>query len=219
MQRSPNGPAGYTLLELLTVIVIIAILLGIGWPYFSSVMESARKTQAKNEAQQIVTAVNAFYTDYGQYPLASGTDVTYTGTTAGTTSGSSNAALFDVLRNNTDPTGPNYATVTSSNPRAIVYITPPISKSGTKGGINSTTGIWYDPFGSPYNVRIDGTYDNQLTNPYADKPGGTTLNFGVIVWSFGKNGNLGGGAAASGFSAESGTANNFTNSGDVISWQ
>jgi hypothetical protein len=66
---------------------------------------------------------------------------------------------------------------------------------------------------------IDGNYSNQLTNPYADAPGGTTLNLGVIAWSFGKNGRLGGGAAASGFTAESGTANNFSGSGDVISWQ
>ena len=79
--------------------------------------------------------------------------------------------------------------------------------------------MWYDPWGSPYNVMIDGTYNNQLTNPYADAPGGTTLYLGVIVWSFGKNGRLGGGAPAAGFTTENGTANNFTNSGDVISWQ
>jgi prepilin-type N-terminal cleavage/methylation domain-containing protein len=220
MRRSPNGVAAFTLLELLTVIVVAAILAGIGYPAFVSILDQAHKTQAKNEVQQILTAVNGYYTEYGKYPLASGTDVTFTGTSAGITSGSSNAALFDVLRNNTNPTGPNFATVTSWNPRAIVFVQPPISKSGTKGGVNSTTGIWYDPWGSSYNVMIDGSYNNQLTNPYADAPGGTTLYLGVIVWSFGKNGALGGGAAASGFSsAESGTANNFNNSGDVISWQ
>jgi prepilin-type N-terminal cleavage/methylation domain-containing protein len=220
MRRSPERLAGFTLMELLIVIAMIALLIGIGYPTFISILEKARKTQAANEEQQIITAVNGYYTDYGKYPLASGADFTFTGTTAGITSGSSNAALFDVLRNNTNPTGPNYATVTSWNPRATVYIQPPISKSGTKGGINSPTGVWYDPFGSSYNVMIDGTYDNQLTNPYADAPGGTPLYLGVIVWSFGKNGAKGGGAAAPGFSAaEPGTANNFNNSGDVISWQ
>jgi hypothetical protein len=71
-------------------------------------------------------------------------------------------------------------------------------------------------------VKIDGTYDNQLANPYTDTPGGTTLYLGVIVWSFGKNGALGGGQAAPGppaFTAEGGSMNNFTASGDVISWQ
>ena len=70
---------------------------------------------------------------------------------------------------------------------------------------------------------INWKYDNQITNPYTgDNPGGTTLNVGVIVWSFGKNGKLGGGQAAPGppaFTAEGGSMNNFTASGDVISWQ
>jgi prepilin-type N-terminal cleavage/methylation domain-containing protein len=213
MRRSPEGRHGFTLIELLVVFTMIGILAGIAYPTFISIMERARKIQAANEGQQIITAVNAYYTDYGRYPLASGADFTFTGTTAGITSGSSNAALFDVLRNNTNPAGPNFPTVTSSNPRAIVFIQPPMSQAGTKGGVNSTTGIWYDPFGSPYNVMIDGTYDNQLTNPYADAPGGTPLYRGVIVWSFGKNLALGGGGA------ESGSAGNFSASGDVISWQ
>jgi hypothetical protein len=46
---------------------------------------------------------------------------------------------------------------------------------------------------------IDGDYNNQLANPYTDAPGGTPLYLGVIVWSFGKNGRLGGGLPAGGF--------------------
>jgi hypothetical protein len=42
----------------------------------------------------------------------------------------------------------------------------------------------------------------------------------VITWAFGKNGALGGGLPASGFSSsEGGTANIFAGSSDVISWQ
>jgi hypothetical protein len=83
-----------------------------------------------------------------------------------------------------------------------------------------TIGAWFDPWGSQYRIRIDGDYDNSLANPYADAPGGATLYNGVIVWSFGKNGVLGGGPAAVGFSSsEGGSANNFSGSGDVISWQ
>ena len=217
----------FTLMELLVVIAIIAVLLGLAFPVFQGVLDRAKKVQTKNDLTQIVTAVNAFYTEYGKYPVnvASGntTDAFFgTGTTpTGDTSYGNNDVLIDVLRNNT--TGPNSATVATWNPRATVYIQPPISKTGTKGGVTSTTGIWYDPFGSPYNVMIDGSYDNNLTNPYTSDPsppGGATLYLGVIVWSFGKNGALGGGAAAPGFSAtENGTANKFTNSGDVISWQ
>jgi hypothetical protein len=33
------------------------------------VQDQAKRTQAKNDLTQIVTAVNAFYTEYGKYPL------------------------------------------------------------------------------------------------------------------------------------------------------
>jgi Tfp pilus assembly protein PilE len=209
MQRSRIGRGGWTFMELLLVMTAIAILIGIAYPSFIAILEQARKTQAKNEEQQIVTAVNAFYTDYGKYPLATDDSVI-----------SNNADLFFTLR--AVPSGANAANAV--NTRAIVFIQPPISKTGTKGGIDGRTtsptfGAWFDPWGSQYQTRIDGNYDNQLANPYADAPGGTTLYLGVIVWSLGKNGALGGGVAAAGFSAENGTPNNFTNSGDVISWQ
>jgi prepilin-type N-terminal cleavage/methylation domain-containing protein len=244
MRRSPNGVAAFTLLELLTVIVLAAILIGIGYPTFISILEKARKTQAANDMSQIVTAVNAYYTEYGKYPVdvASGNKDAYFGSGAVPSTSLSygnNGALFDVLRNNTSSTTisanvcPTVNLVTCLNPRGIVFIQPPISKSGTKGGVNSTTGVWYDPWGSPYNVAIDVNYNNIVCAPNyvdlaaatyvtpnpADGTGDVGVRIGVISWSFGKNGALGGGPAASGFSAEPGTANNLTNSGDVISWQ
>ena len=59
----------FTLIELLVVITIIVVLLGLLFPAFQGVQNQARKTQAKNDLTQIVTAVNAFYTEYGKYPL------------------------------------------------------------------------------------------------------------------------------------------------------
>jgi prepilin-type N-terminal cleavage/methylation domain-containing protein len=216
MQRHSDERA-FTLIEILVVMTLIAILVGIGVPAFTSVMEQARKTQAKNEEQQIVAAVNAFYTEYGKYPLVTAD------TTINKTSTPSNSDLFFTLRAVSG--GANAANAV--NTRAIVFIQPPASKDQTnpRSGIKTspTDSTWYDPWGSPYNVMIDGNYDNQLLNPYnGDKPGGTTLYLGVIVWSFGKNGALGGGPAAPGppaFTAEGGSVNNFSGSGDVISWQ
>ena len=59
----------FTLIELLVVIAIIAILVGLLFPAFKAVQNQARQTQAKNDLTQIVNAVNAFYTDYGKYPI------------------------------------------------------------------------------------------------------------------------------------------------------
>src|SRR5882762_8190385 len=77
LQR-PHHTNAFTLIELLVVIAIIAILIGLLFPAFKAVQNQARQTQAKNDLTQIVNAVNAFYTDYGKYPITtSGADVIY----------------------------------------------------------------------------------------------------------------------------------------------
>ena len=226
MQRHSDERA-FTLIEILVVMTLIAILMGIGYPAFTSVMEQARKTQAKNEEQQIVAAVNAYYTDYGKYPLPAGTA---TDTTYGF-GGTSNGELFYTLR---AVNGGTMNAANAANPRAIVFIQPPVSKDQTtpRSGIQITTSIWYDPWGSPYNIAVDGNYNNIVRAPnytdlaatYAtatDGSGDVGVRTGVIAWSFGKNGVLGGGAAGVGvgFTSEGGSAGKFTASGDVISWQ
>ena len=204
----------FTLIELLVVIAIIAILIGLLFPAFQAVQNQAKQTQAKNDLTQIVNAVNAFYTEYGKYPPATD-DVVI----------ADNSTLFNVLRA-MDPT---------NNPRQIVFINPPYVKNDTAGqrragvsptdgkyydpwvkntaspraGIQSTgtnIGIYYDPWGTPYQVAVDTSYDNQMTNPYtADTgAGAATLGQGVIAWSLGKD-------------ATQGT--NFNVSDDVLSWQ
>lgn len=226
----------FTLIELLVVIVIIAALMGIAFPVFSSIQNQAKKTQAKNDLTQIVTAVSAYYTEYGKYPVtvtAPTTDAFFGGGTVptGTTSYADNDVLIDVLRNNT--TGPNNsANVVLLNPRGVAFldVRPVKNNSSPSGGIipngasglsvGDRIGVFYDPWGSPYRILIDTNYDNTLTNAYADTPGGTTLTGGVVTWSFGKNGALGGGdAVASRFTKEEGSPGNYAKSADVISWQ
>src|SRR5207253_6852852 len=143
----------FTLMELLVVIVIIAVLLGLAFPVFQGVLDRAKKVQAKNDVTQIVTAVNAFYTEYGKYPLpatASGD-----GYTSGGLSGSSSKAVLDALRG-LDGT---------LNPRQIVFISPPAAKDQAKprSGMGSTAdGQFYDPWGIAYAISIDADYDNQV---------------------------------------------------------
>src|SRR3978361_1986698 len=86
---------GFTLIELLVVISIVAVLMGLAFPAFQGVQNAAKKTQAKNDLVQIVTAVNAFYTEYGQYPVPAGTtgDQYIYGPR-----GTNSKALFDSLR-------------------------------------------------------------------------------------------------------------------------
>jgi prepilin-type N-terminal cleavage/methylation domain-containing protein len=202
----------FTLIEVLVVIVIIAILAGLSFPVFQTVQNSARKTQAKNDLTQIVTAVNAFYTEYGRYPIPA----TVTSDSAATygPGASNSSAVFNELR----------AKSITLNTRQIVFISPPENPSqlNPKGKIGSD-GQFYDPWGSAYLIRIDADYDNEVPNPYEPDTtaGPPRVRQGVIAWSLGKNGVLGGGNATANptFGSEPGAAGKYQGSGDVISWQ
>jgi prepilin-type N-terminal cleavage/methylation domain-containing protein len=200
----------FTLIELLVVIVIIAVLMGLAFPVFQGVQNQAKKTQAKNDVTQIVTAVNAFYTEYGRYPTAETTD-------PAATYGPGNKVsdvVFNELRGKAGA---------ALNTRQIVFISPPedTNQASPKGKIGSD-GQFHDPWGSAYSFQIDADYNNEVANPYgANKGAGPAqIRQGVIAWSLGKNGALGGGNATNpAFGNESGTADQYTGSGDVISWQ
>src|SRR2546428_8496360 len=177
--------AGITLIELLIVIAIIAILIGLLFPAFSAVQDQAKRTQAKNDLTQIVSAVNAFYTEYGKYPLVAA-DTIYG------PAGTANDGLFYTLR--AVALGANALDV--ANPRKIVFINPPDVKdpANPRSGIGALTGTgpgqYFDPWGKPYDVEIDGGYDNTVANPYTANAGTTpSLQIGVIAWSLGADGN------------------------------
>ena len=200
MQKNSSA---FTLIELLVVIAIIAILIGLLFPAFRAVQNQAKQTQAKNDITQIVNAVNAFYTDYGKYPLVTA-DTTYG------PGGTANNVLLDALR----------GVDTANNPRQIAFINPPYVKdpANPRSGIGTPTGTgpgrYFDPWGTQYDVRIDGEYNNQLTNPYvADTGAGPSpLSIGVIAWSLGADQTLG----ISGGKYKDPTAGQCD---DVISWQ
>src|SRR5436190_23626944 len=200
----------FTLIELLVVIAIIAILVGLLFPAFKAVQNQARQTQAKNDLTQIVNAVNAFYTDYGKYPMSQTVDTTFGPGGNPTT----NVTLFTELRGCTAVTGscPAIATI---NTRQIVFISPPDVKNSAsaRSGIGTAVGNlgqYFDPWGSNYVIRIDGDYNNQVVNPYTANAGANPLGLGVIALSLGKD-QLGGVGSAD---KNAGDADD-----DVISWQ
>ena len=156
---------------MIVVTLIIAALATLTITGASTVFDRARKTQAKNDETQIVTAVNAYYTEYGKYPMADarqGTDTLF---------GKSNTApgnedVFNVLRAiSKNPDGTDTVDVNDTlNPRKIIFF------SGKDGGSRprsafatvATTdtqgkpiniGAFADPYGNAYMVAIDASYD------------------------------------------------------------
>jgi prepilin-type N-terminal cleavage/methylation domain-containing protein len=212
--RTQNGQQeAFTLIELLVVIAIIAVLIGLLFPAFRAVQNQAKQTQAKNDLTQIVNAVNAFYTDYGKYPLVTADNTIISAMTA---SPNNNSDLFYTLR--AQPFGANLAN--AMNPRAIVFMNPPYVKNDTAGqrrsGVSQDApagdGRYYDPWGTPYLVEIDGGYDNQVANPYTANAGPTNLAIGVIAWSLGSD-------QAGATIVGAGDKNQSPFADDVISWQ
>jgi prepilin-type N-terminal cleavage/methylation domain-containing protein len=194
--KARRSDEAFTLLELLVVIAMIAVLAGLLFPAIQSILERAKKVQAKNDLTQIVTAVNAYYTEYGKYPIA--TDDNPLNNTAD---------LFYTLR--AISTGAN--TGNSANPRQVIFISPPedTSQANPRGKIGSD-GQYHDPWGTAYKVAINGTYDTQIDNPYHPDTGAgpAFIRQGTIGWSVGKDHQIG----------DNGDQK-FAGSDDVISWQ
>ena len=211
MQKGPRDASGFTLLELMVVILVMATLVALAFPVFQGVLDRARKLQAKNDLTQLVTAINAFNTEYGRYPLAAqGSDASFI---------SDNSDVINALR--AVALGANASD--ALNPRKVVFFSAPDVKdpANPRGGVTAT-GIYYDPWGRDinlpeagvYHIRVDGNYDNSVANAYIDGSAGGdpnnsyALRQGVIAWTLGKDKKLG----------KDGN-NSFTGSDDMISWQ
>jgi prepilin-type N-terminal cleavage/methylation domain-containing protein len=234
---------GFTLIELLTVIAIIAILMGLLLPALNAAKNAARKSQAKNDLTQLVTAVKAFYTDYGVYPIdpsskitGNAQDVEYGDKNGG---GSyPNSDVINVLR--ADPGNDVLSTGTtplSINTRQQVYLDVPFVKDPTnpKSGLGTGTeansnvkapGNWYDPWGYTYIVCIDSNYDGytdaqQGTNTglgnYTDLSYITNLN--GTTYKYIQDGCIAGSYGADHVCGTVSNANIYNGSDDVLSWQ
>jgi prepilin-type N-terminal cleavage/methylation domain-containing protein len=217
----------FTLIELLVVIAIIAILVGLLFPALKAVQNQARSTQAKNDLTQIVNAVNAFYTDYGQYPVAAAaTDTCFNWGDGACASQQrlGSELLFKELRACTASDPVSCSAPATLNTRQIVYISPPIVKdpSNPKSGIatnaspGASTGRFFDPWGSPYNVVIDSAYDNRVVNIYGATGGAGVdpIPQGAVAWSNGPDLQVGTNSDYIYRNTTTGAP-----SDDVISWQ
>lgn len=62
---------GFTLIEILVVMLIIAVLATIGAGSFQSSQQKGRDARRKSDLKQISVALEAYFNDTGQYPLSS----------------------------------------------------------------------------------------------------------------------------------------------------
>jgi prepilin-type N-terminal cleavage/methylation domain-containing protein len=231
--------SAFTLVELLTVIAIIAILMGLLFPALTIVKDQANKVSAKTNVVNTVAAVKQYYTEYGKYPLTGqttspATDIVFGDSVSAVVPGvgttADNHYLYDILRNYPSGTRGN----PDGNPRQIVFFEGKagIGTTGNpRNGFTPSTstytgsalqGSLYDPWGNEYAISVDGTYDNWSPVPYQDFPAPSALglqsvdevNVGCAAWSVGKDGVIGSKTGGSYYKTSAGTP-----SDDVISWQ
>jgi hypothetical protein len=192
-------------------LVVGALLTGLVIPWRGS-NDGVYRFAAHDDEKQIIKAIKTYYAEYSRFPVDPNTSgvVVF---------GRNNNALFDVLRNYTGKNAGN-----ALNPRNSIILEIPAARDQKhpKAGLQTATGIWFDPWGSPYHIAIDLNRTGEL-NGKVPIPGFYSdvgpLKAEVIVWSYGRNGELGGGPAKkTGFIAEPGTPGEYKGSGDIVSW-
>ncbi|MDZ4743965.1 MAG: type II secretion system protein [Verrucomicrobiota bacterium] len=151
---------GMTLIEILTVVVIIAVLMGMLFPVVTGVKNSARRAQANVECNGLVTAFKMYENEYGVFPSGVVTNT------------SSNVVAM--LSGNDDPTA-GY-----ENPKRIRFFDFQQSRI--------SNGAYYDPFmgkgGNPYQIQLDTNYTGVVTIPAPYNTGltGGSLTNSVAIW-------------------------------------
>lgn len=150
--------AAFTLVELLTVIAIIAILMAMLFPAYSGIKDHARNKKAEGDIRMIAQAVAQFQVDYGQYPRLTSSLIGATDESCGDPVASAplhNAVLFNILR--AIDAEPNLGH--SQNPRRNSYLetklvsNPAAPRDGFLDGSaaaqgKGVKGALYDPWGA-----------------------------------------------------------------------
>jgi len=62
--------SGFTLMEILIVVAIIAVLAGVGLNYYGDYIEDARMATARNNLKVVRDAISRYFKDHMAYPTA-----------------------------------------------------------------------------------------------------------------------------------------------------
>jgi prepilin-type N-terminal cleavage/methylation domain-containing protein len=180
--------AGFTLVEMLVVIAIIAILAAMLLPALAKVKVSAQKAQAKLQMQDLVTAIQKYDSDYGRFPISSGPasvqsvagggDFTYGGSLFADNIANSvldptnsvyttnNSEVIAILMDITDTSVTAVNKNHQKNPQSTIFLNAKMTgDTNTWPGVGSDL-VYRDPWGNPYVITMDLSYDEQCNDAF-----------------------------------------------------
>ncbi|MGE5341310.1 MAG: type II secretion system protein GspG [Candidatus Omnitrophota bacterium] len=73
-----SNSKGFTLIEMVVVLAVVAILAAILTPTIAKNISDAKMARANNEIQVIAASIGSFYKDLGRWPTSNGADLTDT---------------------------------------------------------------------------------------------------------------------------------------------
>ena len=229
-----RAPRAFTLIELITVIAIIAILMGLLFPVIAGVREAARRTKASTVVQSIVSSCKNYASDYGKYPAIDGALVGGANGGGGKsedgayysygdkTNGKckvNNSQLFDVLRGIAKEPNADH----KLNRRQQRYFGDEKARDGAqpregfadgKDFAEDIQGQLLDPWGKQYCVILDadGDGDLKLTDFFKDQT--DVIRQPAVAFSMAKDNDIGGKGYQGRLQKEGSKETN-----DIVSWQ
>lgn len=123
--------SGFTLIELIIVIVVIGILVGLVTNAFGGLQDDARDSERETDVQALSSELEAYYSDYGMYPTL--------------------ANLADDAWVETYLTGIEPETMTDSRGELYVYVPAPANCNNTSSectSYNLTADLEEDGYGA-----------------------------------------------------------------------
>jgi prepilin-type N-terminal cleavage/methylation domain-containing protein len=159
-QFNKHGQSGFTLVELLVVIVIIATLATLGFSVGLGALQKAKRVTAQAAATNVANAVEQFYSEYNLLPDPA--DETADNPPYVTNNNAGNGVkLLNILSGFEDTTGD------VQNDRKLRFLGVKEADNGNRGGIvyndagDAVVGL-FDPWGQPYYIVLDYDYDGRL---------------------------------------------------------
>ena len=232
VSRVTGHVSAFTIVELLTVIAIIAILAAILLPTLGAARIQAQKKQAQLQIRDLATQIQNYDSAYSRMPISptaqslamqNGGMFTYGGVFQTAVNGvnwpatmppnyyPSNNEVIAILMDITNTTVTAVNQNHQKNPQQTMFLNAkssnwdPTQGGAPQGGVGNDLN-YRDPWGNPYVITMDLNADNQSLDPF----------YKLSSVSSGPGGNTAPGA--NGLIDPDGTPDNFRFHGNVMVW-